>query len=449
MARTKRSTKLDTRSARQRLELRREPHWVVLEPGRALGYRRTGRGGNWIAKYRDLGTSTRCRNHSLGPADDYADADGLHVLNYGQAQAKARNWFAEVQQRESGEPIHSGPFKVADALRGYFEHREGAGKKNVPQDRRRASLHIEASLGSIEVARLTRMRLESWRDALAQAPVKVKGGLGRGPKDGAAALTREEKRARRASANRVLAILKAALTWAHDRGLCQGPDDAWRTVKPFRGVEEARQEYLRPDEQVRLLNSIREPDFKQLVAGALFTGARYGELTRMQVGDFDPNPEGVPTVLVREGKDGKFRRCILTPEGRGYFEGLTAGRPKNELIFMKTADPRLLTVKSGELSRLPWGAMDQGRRMERACDAAGLPRMGFHQLRHSYASALVTGGMPLAMVAKLTGHADTRMLERHYAHLAPSDLSRALEALAPKLGVDKPNISRLGISKRA
>ena len=185
------------------------------------------------------------------------------------------------------------------------------------------------------------------------------------------------------------------------------------------------------------------------MAGALFTGARYGELTRMQVGDFDPNPEGVPTVLVREGKDGKFRRCILTMEGRGFFEGLTAGRPKGELIFMKRADPRRLAVKEGTFTHLPWGPVDQVRRMERACDAAGLPRMGFHQLRHSYASALVVANMPLAMVAKLTGHADTRMLERHYAHLAPSDLSRALEAMAPSLMPKKPNISGLKLKQNA
>ena len=72
---------------------------------------------------------------------------------------------------------------------------------------------------------------------------------------------------------------------------------------------------------------------------------------------------------------------------------------------------------------------------------------GFHQLRHSYASALVTAGMPLAYVAQLTGHADTRMLEKHYAHLAPSDLSRSLEALAPKLGISMPLVAPLKIKK--
>jgi hypothetical protein len=40
MARTIRNGKLDTRSARSRLTLRREPYWTVISEGCALGYRR-------------------------------------------------------------------------------------------------------------------------------------------------------------------------------------------------------------------------------------------------------------------------------------------------------------------------------------------------------------------------------------------------------------------------
>jgi hypothetical protein len=53
----------------------------------------------------------------------------------------------------------------------------------------------------------------------------------------------------------------------------------------------------------------------------------------------------------------------------------------------------------------------------------------------------------MAYVAQLTGHADTRMLEKHYAHLAPSDLSRSLEALAPKLILAVDPVSNLKLKK--
>jgi integrase len=97
--------------------------------------------------------------------------------------------------------------------------------------------------------------------------------------------------------------------------------------------------------------------------------------------------------------------------------------------------------------RREWKQSEQQRPMMEACKAAGLPVMGFHQLRHSYASALVAAGMPLALVAKLTGHADTRMLERYYAHLAPSDLSRVLAAMAPSLDLGGGNTAGLTIKQ--
>ena len=43
--------------------------------------------------------------------------------------------------------------------------------------------------------------------------------------------------------------------------------------------------------------------------------------------------------------------------------------------------------------------------------------MGFHQLRHSYASIAVQNGLPLQILAQNLGHADSRMVEKHYAHL--------------------------------
>jgi integrase len=51
------------------------------------------------------------------------------------------------------------------------------------------------------------------------------------------------------------------------------------------------------------------------------------------------------------------------------------------------------------------------------------------------------------LVAKFTGHSDTRMLEKHYAHLAPSDLSRALKAFAPTLGLPGGKIKELEIKR--
>jgi hypothetical protein len=64
-------------------------------------------------------------------------------------------------------------------------------------------------------------------------------------------------------------VLKAALNHAWKAGHVAS-DDAWRQVKPFKGVETALR-YLSEAECVRLVNAC-EPAFRNLVRGAMLTG---------------------------------------------------------------------------------------------------------------------------------------------------------------------------------
>lgn len=56
------------------------------------------------------------------------------------------------------------------------------------------------------------------------------------------------------------------------------------------------------------------------------------------------------------------------------------------------------------------------------------PAVSFHILRHTYASVLAMRGVPLGVIAAQLGHADTRMTERHYAHLAPNYVADTVRA---------------------
>jgi integrase len=62
------------------------------------------------------------------------------------------------------------------------------------------------------------------------------------------------------------------------------------------------------------------------------------------------------------------------------------------------------------------------------------PRISFHGLRHTWASLAVMNGVPLMVVAKNLGHTDTRMVEKHYGHLAPSYVTDAIRKHAPRFG---------------
>jgi hypothetical protein len=100
--------------------------------------------------------------------------------------------------------------------------------------------NILPALGKLAVAKLTPQRLRDWHRGLAERARYWRSRKGAAanlaafdPKDA------EDVRRRRASANRVLTYLKAALNLAWRNGLTPS-DDAWRRVKPFRSVEAPR-----------------------------------------------------------------------------------------------------------------------------------------------------------------------------------------------------------------
>ena len=64
----------------------------------------------------------------------------------------------------------------------------------------------------------------------------------------------------------------------------------------------------------------------------------------------------------------------------------------------------------------------------RACKRAGLRRIGWHVLRHTFASHLVMRGAPLKAVQELLAHA-TIMMTMRYAHLAPEISREAVKLL--------------------
>jgi integrase len=192
--------------------------------------------------------------------------------------------------------------------------------------------------------------------------------------------------------------LKAALNHA------AGDNPAWGSVKPFAKVQDARVRYLNQAECQRLVNAC-EPDFRDLVRGALLTGCRYSELCRLDVADFNPD---VGIVTVRRAKSGKPRHVTLTQEGVALFRRLAAGKLANHPIFARH-------------DALRWGESHQLRPMRDASDRAKIrPAVSFHILRHTCGSLLAMNGVPMGVIAQQLGHADTRMTEKHYAHLAPN-----------------------------
>src|SRR5437660_7376320 len=209
MARLVRDAKLETRTARTRLPISPKPYFRRLEIGFHLGYRRLSNGGTWIA--RRFAQDGRYREFRLGLADDTQDADGVSVLDYARAQKAAREWWQAELRREEGHDTRTGPFTVKDAVDDYLKAYERRGGKAVYDTRRSAETHILPALGANAVAKLTAGKIEDWHQRLAEQPARVRTKPGKKQRHRAGSGGAEGVRKRRATANRILTVLKATL----------------------------------------------------------------------------------------------------------------------------------------------------------------------------------------------------------------------------------------------
>jgi integrase len=427
MARTVRDARLESCAARQKLSSRGKPYFKTLDPGLHLGYRKPLRGaGKWVVRFY-VGGQAYC-TETIATADDLSGANDVDVLDFSQAQREAR------RRRDDRVHVAAGrgkPLTVAMAIERHLEGLEARGK-NSTDTRIRAEKMILPALGHIEVATLTTDQIRAWFTALAAAPPRVRTATGSPQRYRRRAIGNEDEedlvRRRRSTANRIGAILNAALSHAWREGLV-GSDHAWRRVKLFENVASARVRYLTIAEAIRLINA-SEPAFRQLVRAALETGCRYGELARLRAEDFNADSG---TVAIRRSKTGKSRHVAVTEEGFEFFSTLTVGRPGQDLMLQRA-------------SGRPWGPSNQIAAMAETCRRAGIsPAANFHALRHTYASLAAMNGAPLLVIAKNLGHADTRMVEKHYGHLAQSYVADAIRAAAPRFGfAPEKKIAALG-----
>lgn len=423
MPRQVRDASLETRTARTRLKAVHKPYFRLIEPGLHLGYRRLANGpGTWVVRRYGGGGKYTVKNLFTGDgqlviADDYSDADGRGILSFAQAQARAKALGANGSAAE-------GSYTVNQAADDYIQYLrdEGRDESAIRDATWRIDAFIRPAFGKSKVASLTPAQLRHWRAGLAKAAprLRTKSDEKQKHRDGA------DERARKSTANRILTTLKAMLNHAFDEEKVASNKPWGRRLKPFESADAARVRYLTIAEAKRLINACEE-DFRRLVQGALFTGGRYGQVAALKVSDFNA---AVGTIDFRSrkgrGKE-KSYSCVLNDEGIKFFRQACAGRAGSALIFTKT---------NGE----PWDKSHQARPMAEACARASIkPEIGFHGLRHTWASLAVMNGTPLMVVAKNLGHSDTRMVEKHYGHLAPSYVADAIRAGAPKFGFKSDN----------
>ncbi len=391
----------------------------MISAGLFVGYRRFRHAGStWLARaYYPV--TRKHKQISMEAADDHLDAYGGAVFAFFQAQEAARAWrpsaFADILPADADDA--NAPVTVADAVALYVEwlaaNRKPTSARGADSHTR---AHINPTLGSIRLDRLTATHIRRFHEAVAARPARLcsrSGGVQRVRET----IGEDGKRRRRSTANRVLTELKAALSRiaADHPGLLLG--DPWRAAKPCLNANSGRVRYLSLEERRRLLNAALT-DLRRLIRAALLTDCRYGELCRLVCADFHSESG---TLHIAEAKAGA-RTFPRDDEGVAFFASLTGGRGARHFILLRT-DGR------------PWRADHQKRPMIIASAAARLdPPATLHCLRHTCASLRIMADPPLSPIAADLGHAATRMASKHHGHVALSWMTDAIWSTALGIG---------------
>ncbi len=416
---------LNNREVRKQLQVAGFPVWLSLSQGHHLGYRKGVESCSWLARVRLRGRGYR--QCYLGEADDTLCADGSTILTFGQACAKADKWFAEFNEmscrfpaKASDNPMYpdlppAPPFTVAHAMVDYMKwYRES--RRGFERIYYAATAQIIPQMGSEPIDALTTPLIREWFEATAAMPARVRSRDGAPQQYRAKSDDPDARRKRRNTANKSLAILKAALSRAFESGWVDS-DLAWRRVRKFRRVE-ARNARLLTKEECRLLIAALPEPLRPLAIGALVTGCRVQELKVLRAGDY---VRELGRIVIQDGKGGFRRHVSLTDEGLDFFERLAHGKKATDFLF---------TQENGQ----PWGRHGHVRHFQKASAEAGIqPPATFHHLRHTYASYAAMAGIPLPVIAKQLGHRDTRMVEHYYAHLGNSYVDEVVRAKMPNL----------------
>ena len=130
---------------------------------------------------------------------------------------------------------------------------------------------------------------------------------------------------------------------------------------------------------------------------------------------------------------GKTRFVHLTDEATEWFRGQIENLNALDLVF--TRKSYRYFKNRGDGSDGVWNDSDQGYYIKKAYEKAGISKVLFHELRHTYASQLVMAGVPLKFVAEQLGHSSTTMVEKHYGHLTPQGVGDTVRRLTSNLNI--------------
>src|SRR5262245_29533001 len=370
------------------------------------------------------------------------------VKEHIEARLKLGQWLPEEEK----------PKKVVPTLEDYYQGIEKTHLAVAVRESSRGSyelnfrLHILPELGALPLNEITRDRVKQFVAHLTQKThshvVKVK------TKDANSKTVRTEKTISapysKATIRLVLAELCALLNHAKEDGWIQ-TNPAERLTKFYKNAKIVHEEIqpLTAEEIPLFLAAAQQsaPEYYALFLCALHTGMRSGELVALRWSDIDFNgkfirvQKNVYRGKVCDTKTGKSRRVDISDELLHTLEQLRRSRKEEYLRRGTNEIPECVFLSPG---RIIWDegkpvGREEGKRVDmfnvksrhfHGCLAkAGLRRIRFHDLRHTYATLLLMQGESPAYVKDQLGHSSIKMTVDIYGHWIPGANRQAVNRL--------------------
>lgn len=371
---------IDSKTKRDRLAPRREPYWVRLRTGLFVGYRKLTNGdGTWIARWRN--DEGKQKTHALGTYD-----------RYDTAEQAAREW---AQNCELGASTTA--TSVKRACEAYVNKLSAESRTAASNDAkgRFRRLVDDKRIGRLALDKLRTTHVTEWMNDQI---------------DRSDTATEDSIRRSKDTANRNLATLKAALNLAL-RNRLVATDAGWKTVQSFSRVGERRNNAFLTIGQRTALIAAAPPDLQLFMTAMLHTGARPGDLARMNVANYNP---ALGTITLT-GKT-RTRTTGISTAAKAFFDALVANKDGN-LPMLQRADG---TRWDKDAWKYPF---------KDAAAAVSLPDdVVMYSLRHTAISEWIRNGIDTFQIAKMVG-TSMAMIEKHYGHLRHADVTARLDQI--------------------
>lgn len=209
--------------------------------------------------------------------------------------------------------------------------------------------------------------------------------------------------------------------------------DPTQAIRPPR-VEKEEMEFLTPVEINKLLEA-SEGALKPLLATACFAGLRQGEILGLKWKDIDWDKNIISVV-----RSYHYAHGFNEPKTAASRRAVPMVRPLQELLkehyaSIEAAEPEDLVFPNS--NRRPQDRRNLvSRDFEEAIRRAGIKKIRFHDLRHTYAALCIAARMDPKAIQRTMGHASIKVTFDTYGHLFPGSYDSSMERLEELIGTN-------------